>query len=114
MGSPRSRALFRLLAAHRELTRIEWIELRQNLIGAALWAAFSALGALAAWLSINVAVALVFRREPAVAIVGIIGLNLIVAILGAWRARSLMRRPAFAFARSEITRDVRAMTETFL
>lgn len=112
--SPKTRALLSLFAAHRELTLVEWAELRQNLRAAAMWGAFTALSGLAAWFGINAGVVILLRDRPVIAIASVVGFNLMVALVGALRVRSLLRRPMFSLTRSEATRDVRTLLETVL
>lgn len=112
--SPRTRALLSLLSAHRELTLVELAELKQNVFGALVWGTLAVLSGLAAWIGINVAVVLAFRQQPIVAIGGVIGANLLVAVVGLLRVRALLRRPVLPLTRTETVRDVRAVMETVL
>lgn len=112
--SPRTRALLSLFAAHRDLTLVEWAELRNNLRAAAVWGAFAALAGLTAWFGINAGVVIFLHDRPMVAVGAVVGFNFLVALVGALRVRSLLKRPMFALTRTEATRDVRALLETVL
>lgn len=112
--SPRTRALFSLFAAHRELTLVEWAEVQKNLRAAFVWGAFVGLSGLAAWFGINAGVVIFLRHRPEIAVSVVVGINLLFTLVGALRMRSLLRRPMFALTRTEAARDVRAILETVL
>lgn len=105
-----SRGVADLWAAHRELSQLEWLELKQSLTAAAGWAALALLGGLGAWLALNAALLFAFGGSPLRA-GAVVAVNLALAALGGLRARRLLRRPLFPLTRIEVARDVHTLVE---
>jgi uncharacterized membrane protein YqjE len=98
-----------LWAAHRELSKLEWSEFRQTVLAAAGWVVCAAIGVLAGWLALNVAVLIVFREWPLGAAAAIVAVNFLGAAIAGWRARRLLRRPFFALTKREAAHDLRSV-----
>lgn len=110
-GSPGGGALSHLLAAHRELSALEWLEFRRTMQAAAVTCAFSAMAAFAAWLAANCILVTLLREEPLTALVVVVVANFVAAVVGAFVGRSLLRRPLFVLTRRETERDLRTVFE---
>jgi membrane protein YqaA with SNARE-associated domain len=110
-GSPREGALSHLLAAHRELSALEWLEFRRTMLAALVTCGFTAVTLLAAWFAANGIVVAVLREEPLTALVVVTAANSVAALVGVLVGRALLRRPLFALTRRETERDVRAALE---
>jgi fructose-specific phosphotransferase system IIC component len=108
-GSSGEGALSHLLAAHRELSALEWLELRRTMVAAAVTYGFTAVAALAAWFAANGIIVAVLREEPLTALVVVAVANLAVAVVGALVGRRLLRRPLFVLTRRETERDLRTV-----
>jgi uncharacterized membrane protein YqjE len=112
--APRTRAIHDLVAAHGELSAIEWLELKQAATAAAAWVFVAALLGLGAVLAANAAIILAFRADPLKAALGLAVGNSLAALLALWRAGALMRRPFFALTRREAAADARALGKALL
>ncbi len=108
-SSPGEGALSHLLAAHRELSALEWLEFRRTMLAAAVTCGLTAIAALAAWLAANGIIVALLRAEPVVALIAVAAANLAAALLGALVGRSLLRRPLFVLTRRETERDLRTV-----
>ena len=84
-----SRALLDLWAAHRELSLLEWLELKQAMTTSVGWVALALLGGLSA----------------------LVALNLLLAAVAGWGASRILGRPFFALTKVEVARDVRTLVE---
>ena len=109
----RWRAVADLLAAHRELTAIEWLECRRALVMAAVCLGVAALLGSTGWLTLNLGIVLLFRADPARAVLALALFNLVAAGLGVWQARRLLGRPFFALTRREAGTDARNLLRGF-
>lgn len=106
-----SRALLDLWAAHRELSLLEWLELKQAMTTSVGWVALALLGGLSAWLALNAALLIGLRDHPLRAAIALVALNLLLAAVAGWRASRILGRPFFALTKVEVARDVRTLVE---
>lgn len=104
-------ALKSLLAAHRDLATVELRELQQGLAGALIWGGIAALAALTGWLALNAAVVIALRQEPLWAALGVVGINVLSAVLASMQIRRTLRRPFFALTKREVARDLGTVLE---
>ena len=109
--TPRGKAIFDLLLAHRELSTLELLEFRQAMIAGAVWLACAALAGTAAWLAINASVLIALRERPLEGLGAVLGMNAVIALVAGLRARSVLGRPFFELTRQEASRDVRTALE---
>jgi uncharacterized membrane protein YqjE len=109
--SPRVRGLLDLWAAHRELSTLEWLELKQALWAAAVWFLGAAITAGVGWLAVNAAVVIAFRERPLEAALAVGAVNLLVGAFAGWQVTRLLRRPFFALTKREAARDVDTLLE---
>jgi hypothetical protein len=107
-GSPGEGALSHLIAAHRELSALEWLEFRRTMLAIAVTYGLTAVATLAAWLAVNGAIVALFRAEPFTALVAVAVANSLGAVVGAFVVRALLRRPLFVLTRRETARDLQA------
>jgi uncharacterized membrane protein YqjE len=108
-GSPHIRAILDLVASHRELSSLEWLECRR-IMGLVLACLVGAIvSAFVTWLAINAAVVIAFRGTPLRALAVVIAINGVVATACAFQVRRLLRRPLFSLTKQEAARDVRTV-----
>jgi hypothetical protein len=104
--SPRTQAIIDLLAAHQELTSLEWVEFRQSMNDAATWGVVALVAAIAAWLGFDATVFVLLRQDPALALGVITAVNAFVAILAAFQVRRKLKRPFFSLTKRETAHDL--------
>ncbi|HEY4118183.1 MAG TPA: phage holin family protein [Byssovorax sp.] len=109
-GSPKTRALLDLWAAHKELSAVEAREARQTVLAATAYVGAAAGALLVGWCALNAAL-VVWIASPFDALCVVGGLHSIAAGAAAWKARSLLRRPLFELTRREVARDSRTLFE---
>lgn len=112
-AAPRTQtqAIIDLLAAHRELGELEWIELRQSVVRAAYWAIAGCLTASSGFLAANILVIACLRDRPILALSLLAAVNALFSLLCIYQVRRLLRQRFFASSRTEVTRDVKTIIQ---
>jgi uncharacterized membrane protein YqjE len=103
--SPRTQAIIDLLAAHHELTSLEWLECRQSVTNAAAWGGVALVAALGALLGVD-ALLFILLRDPLVALGALTTFNAGAAVLAAFQARRKLTQPFFVLSKREASHDL--------
>lgn len=110
----RWQAVFDLVAAHRDLTQLEWMELKRALAIAVVCSVFASVFAATGWLAANVAIVLLLRGDPLRAVLAVAGANVLAAALAGWQIRRALGRPFFAHTKREAAEDARVLLRALL